>query len=62
MTAASLAALLDRLAMRDKLPKTILYTLNAADNDKLIAAAGCFQDDTARVKFSSLGMVVQRPL
>ena len=55
ITAASLAALLDRLAMRDKLPKTILYTLNAADNDKLIAAAGCFQDDTAagKIQFGS---------
>lgn len=50
ITAASLAALLDRLAMRDKLPKTVLYPLNAADNDKLAAAAGCFQDETAAGK------------
>ncbi len=55
MSAASLAALLDRLASRDKLPKTILYTLNAADNDKLIAAAGCFQDETTagKIQFGS---------
>ena len=55
ISAASLAALLDRLASRDKLPKTILYTLNAADNDKLIAAAGCFQDDSApgKIQFGS---------
>ena len=53
--AASLAALLDRLATRGKLPKTILYTLNAADNDKLIATAGCFQDETTagKIQFGS---------
>lgn len=55
ISAASLAALLDRQASRDKLPKTILYTLNTADNDKLIAAAGCFQDDSApgKIQFGS---------
>lgn len=55
MQAASLAALLDRLASRDKLPRTILYTLNAADNDKLIATAGCFQDATTagKIQFGS---------
>lgn len=53
--AASLAALLDRLATRGKLPKTILYTLNAADNDKLAAMAGCFQDAAAagKIQFGS---------
>ena len=55
ISADSLAALLDRLASRDELPKTILYTLNTADNDKLIAAAGCFQDDSApgKIQFGS---------
>lgn len=55
ISAASLAALLDRLASRYELPKTILYTLNTADNDKLIAAAGCFQDDSApgKIQFGS---------
>lgn len=55
VSAASLAALLDRLAVRDQLPKTILYTLNAADNDKLVAAAGCFQDESTagKVQFGS---------
>lgn len=55
ISAGSLAALLDRLASRGKLPKTILYTLNAADNDKLIAAAGSFQDESAagKVQFGS---------
>ena len=53
--AASLAALLDRMAVRGKLPRTILYTLNAADNDKLIAAAGCFQDESTagKIQFGS---------
>lgn len=53
--AASLAALLDRMAMHDTLPRTILYTLNAVDNDKLVTAAGCFQDDTTagKIQFGS---------
>ena len=53
--AASLAALLDRAASRGMLPKTILYTLNAADNDKLAACAGCFQDASAegKIQFGS---------
>ena len=53
--AASLAALLDRLAVRDALPKSILYTLNASDNEKLIAAAGCFHDGATagKVQFGS---------
>lgn len=55
ISAASLAALLDRMAVKDQLPKTILYTLNAADNDKLAAAAGCFQDETTagKIQFGS---------
>lgn len=53
--AASIAALLDRMASRDMLPKTVLYTLNAADNDKLAACAACFQDASAegKVQFGS---------
>ena len=55
VSAASLAALLGRMAGRDKLPRTILYTLNPADNDKLAAVAGCFQDDSAagKIQFGS---------
>lgn len=55
VSAASLAALLDRMAVKDRLPKTILYTLNAADNDKLTAAAGCFQDSstTGKIQFGA---------
>ncbi|MGI6182131.1 MAG: glucuronate isomerase [Agathobaculum sp.] len=44
IVAASVAALLDRLQKRGRLPRTVLYPLNACDNDKLIAAAGSFQD------------------
>ena len=41
--------------IRDKLSKTILYTLNAANNDKLAAMAGCFQDAAAagKIQFGS---------
>ena len=55
VSADSIGALLGRLADRDKLPKTILYTLNAADNDKLAAMAGCFQDAAAagKIQFGS---------
>ena len=55
VSAASLAALLDRMAVKDRLPKTILYTLNAADNDKLAATAGCFQDSstTGKIQFGA---------
>ena len=49
-SASSVAAVLDRLDSRSKLPKTVLYTLNANDNDKLAAAAGCFQDASAAGK------------
>lgn len=41
--AHSLATLLDRLEQKACLPKTILYTLNPTDHEKLIAIAGCFQ-------------------
>ena len=55
ISTGSLAALLDRMAVRDALPKTILYTLNAADNDKLAALGGCFHDSSApgKVQFGS---------
>lgn len=55
VSADSLGVLLGRLADRDKLSKTILYTLNAADNDKLAAMAGCFQDAAAagKIQFGS---------
>ena len=39
----------------DVYKRQILYTLNAADNDKLIAAAGCFQDESTagKIQFGS---------
>ena len=41
--AAPLARLLDALDRRDKLPRTILYSLNPRDNELLVAMAGNFQ-------------------
>ena len=42
--AEGLARLLDRLDTDDRLPKTILYTLNPRDNEVLAAMIGAFQD------------------
>ena len=42
--ARSLARLLDRLDREDKLPRTILYNLNPADNEVFAAMTGNFQD------------------
>jgi glucuronate isomerase len=42
--AEGLAALLDRLDKDDRLPKTILYTLNPRDNELLASMIGAFQD------------------
>lgn len=39
----ALTGLLNGLESEDKLPKTILYSLNANDNDLLAALMGCFQ-------------------
>ncbi|NLE69294.1 MAG: glucuronate isomerase [Clostridiales bacterium] len=41
-----LGALLGRMEARGGLPKTILYSLNPADNPQVAAMAGCFQDAT----------------
>lgn len=55
MDARSLAALLDRMACRGALPNVVLYSLNAADNDKLATVAGCFQNEgvKSRVQLGS---------
>jgi glucuronate isomerase len=45
ISAASLAALLDSLDKTGELPKTIVYSLNANDNDKLASVLGCFQEN-----------------
>jgi glucuronate isomerase len=53
--AEGLARLLDRLDADDRLPKTILYTLNPRDNEVLAAMAGAFQDGSqaSKVQFGS---------
>lgn len=40
---SALTGLLNGLELEDRLPKTILYSLNANDNDLLAALMGCFQ-------------------
>ncbi|HEX3046226.1 MAG TPA: glucuronate isomerase [Bacillota bacterium] len=39
-----LTRFLDRLDRENKLPKTIIYTLNSKDNDVIATVMGCFQD------------------
>lgn len=53
--AAPLSRLLDRLESRHALPKTILYTLNAKDNDVLGTMIGNFQDGSipGKIQFGS---------
>ena len=43
--AAPLVKLLDALEQEERLPKTILYSVNARDNDVLASIAGSFQGD-----------------
>lgn len=45
--AESMTAFLDALAVTDELPKTILYSLNPADNAAIGTIIGCFQDSSA---------------
>src|SRR5690606_31547884 len=45
LLAYPLSRLLDAMDVNDKLPKTVLYSLNARDNDVLAAMAGNFQTD-----------------
>lgn len=42
-----LASYLDALCMQDKLPKTVLYSLNPTDNASIGTLLGCFQDSDA---------------
>lgn len=44
---AQLANFLNALDMTDELPKTILYSLNPADNAAIDSVIGCFQNDDA---------------
>jgi Glucuronate isomerase len=48
--ADNLGKLLSALNNTDSLPKTILYDLNAANNDILATLAGCFQGEAIRAK------------
>lgn len=45
LLAYPLSRLLDAMDVNDKLPKTVLYSLNARDNNVLAAMAGNFQTD-----------------
>ncbi len=52
--ANSLAALLDGLACRDKLPRTIVYTLNPKDYYVIASTIGCFAGDVpGKMQFGS---------
>jgi glucuronate isomerase len=53
--AAALSRYLDRLDQNDRLPKTILYNLNPADNYALATMAGNFQDGSVpgKIQFGS---------
>jgi glucuronate isomerase len=48
--ARSLARFLDSLDARNKLPKTILYNINPADNELIATMTGNFQDGTTAAK------------
>lgn len=46
-SAAEMTAFLNALAVTGELPKTILYSLNPADNAVIGTVIGCFQDASA---------------
>lgn len=50
VSAVALAKLFDRLEKADALPRTILYSLNPCDNEKLATIMGCFQKGPDRGK------------
>jgi glucuronate isomerase len=45
--ASEMADFLNALAITDELPKTVLYSLNPADNASIGTIIGCFQDSSA---------------
>ncbi|MBP5152901.1 MAG: glucuronate isomerase [Lachnospiraceae bacterium] len=49
-SSVSLADFLNALEKENSLPKTILYSLNPADNESIGTVLGCFQDSTAVAK------------
>ena len=48
--AGPLARLLDELDREDRLPRSVLYNLNPADNELMAALAGSFQDGSVATK------------
>lgn len=50
LSVESVLRLLDLMEQQNSLPKTILYSLNPNDNDRLAVAAGCFQKGPERGK------------
>ncbi len=50
LSVESILRLLDGMERQNSLPKTILYSLNPNDNDRLAVAAGCFQKSPAAGK------------
>lgn len=46
----ALAKLLDALQMKDSLPKTVIYSINPADNTSIVTVMGCFQSSGAMGK------------
>ena len=51
----SLSRLLNELDKRDVLPKTVLYSVNPADNAALVALMGCFQRNDCGIKENGTG-------
>lgn len=49
-SSSGLAVFLDKLNSNDALPKTVLYSLSANDNESIASIIGCFQDSTAVAK------------
>ncbi len=49
-SSAQLADFLNALAIKDKLPRTVIYSLNPNDNQAIGTILGCFQDSTAIAK------------
>ena len=44
---AQLADFMNALESNERLPRTILYSLNPCDNEAIVTIAGCFQDSSA---------------
>jgi glucuronate isomerase len=57
MIEGRVARLLDMLAVRGKLPKTILYSLNMSDLYPLATIMACFQGETDKAKAAMPGKI-----